>query len=99
MTNVRAFGAVGDGRADDTEAIRHAVNQGDGSLLFPGGTYRLTAPIDIDLDRSDRPEGQRDSPVARARAGVGDLARPHPRRVGRSVEFRGTRLAAGGCRR
>ena len=51
MTNVKDFGAVGDGRADDTEAIRHAVEQGGGWLLLPRGTYRLTAPVVIDLDR------------------------------------------------
>jgi hypothetical protein len=52
MTNVKDFGAVGDGQADDTEALRHAVDQGGGWLLLPRGTYRLTAPIEIDLDRS-----------------------------------------------
>jgi hypothetical protein len=52
MTNVRDFGAVGDGRADDTKAIRHAVERGGGYLLFPRGTYRLTTPVEIDLDRS-----------------------------------------------
>ncbi|WP_406699052.1 right-handed parallel beta-helix repeat-containing protein [Singulisphaera sp. Ch08] len=52
MTNVRDFGAVGDGRADDTKALRHAVEQGGGQLDFPRGTYRLTAPLEIDLDRS-----------------------------------------------
>lgn len=52
MTNVRDFGAVGDGRVDDTKALRHAVEQGGGELSFPRGTYRLTAPLEIDLDRS-----------------------------------------------
>src|SRR5260370_11538067 len=51
MTNVRDFGAVGDGRVDDTEALRHAVDQGGGRLVLPRGTYRLTAPLEIDLDR------------------------------------------------
>ncbi|HZW34195.1 MAG TPA: right-handed parallel beta-helix repeat-containing protein [Isosphaeraceae bacterium] len=52
MTNVRDFGAVGDGRTDDTAALKHAVEQGGGWLLLPRGTYRLTAPLEIDLDRS-----------------------------------------------
>jgi polygalacturonase len=51
MTNVKEFGAVGDGRADDTNALRHAVEQGSGRLLLPRGTYRLTKPLEIDLDR------------------------------------------------
>ena len=50
MTNVRDFGAVGDGQTDDTKALRHAVDQGGGRLVFPRGTYRLTAPLEIDLD-------------------------------------------------
>ena len=46
MSNVREFGAVGDGRADDIEAVQHAVSQGDGVLHFPPGTYRITQPIE-----------------------------------------------------
>jgi hypothetical protein len=52
MTNVRDYGAVGDGQTDDTAALRHAVDKGGGWLLFPRGTYRLTAPLEIDLDQS-----------------------------------------------
>jgi hypothetical protein len=51
MTNVKEFGAAGDGRADDTEALRHAVDQGSGRLVLPRGTYRLTGPLEVDLDR------------------------------------------------
>lgn len=51
MSNVRRFGAAGDGTADDTEAIRHAVQDGDGMLHFPPGTYRITQPIEIDLEQ------------------------------------------------
>src|SRR5882757_5239630 len=51
MGNVRDFGAVGDGRWDDTEALRHAVEQGAGQLVLPRGVYHLTAPLEIDLDR------------------------------------------------
>ncbi|MCA9108748.1 MAG: hypothetical protein KDA52_02270, partial [Planctomycetaceae bacterium] len=29
MSNVRHFGATGDGETDDTEAIRHALSEGD----------------------------------------------------------------------
>ena len=49
MSNVTRFGAIGDGVADDTEAIQHAVTQGDGVLHFPPGTYRITQPIEIKL--------------------------------------------------
>lgn len=42
--NVRDFGAVGDGKTDDTAAIRHAVEYsqrdgGDGVVYFPPGDY------------------------------------------------------------
>ena len=51
MSNVTRFGAIGDGVADDTEAIQHAVTQGDGVLHFPPGTYRITQPIEIKLSK------------------------------------------------
>ena len=46
------FGAVGDGKGDDTDAIMHAVSDGDGVLHFPPGTYRITSPIEINLSES-----------------------------------------------
>ncbi len=49
MSNVRGFGASGDGRTDDTEAILHAIQDGDGVLHFPPGTYRVTKTIEVDL--------------------------------------------------
>lgn len=49
--DVRAFGAAGDGKTDDTEAILKAVSSGGGSVRFPKGIYRVTKTIVIDLDR------------------------------------------------
>ena len=49
MSNVRQFGANGDGKTDDTEAIRHAVEKGDGALFFPAGDYLISGTIDIPL--------------------------------------------------
>lgn len=45
------FGAVGDGKTDDTAAIQKAVDSGIGNIVFPRGTYRLTKTVAIDLDR------------------------------------------------
>ena len=45
------YGVVGDGQADDTEAIQKAVDSGDGSLVFPKGTYRLSKTVTVDLDK------------------------------------------------
>jgi hypothetical protein len=51
--NVREFGAVGDGRADDTEAFRKALAAAaqlptGRSVQVPPGTYRITAPLTIE---------------------------------------------------
>lgn len=52
MSNVRNFGAVGDGKTDDTAAIRHAVGTAaDGLLEFPRGEYRITQTVEIALDK------------------------------------------------
>jgi hypothetical protein len=48
--DVRSFGAVGDGKADDTVAIQKAADAGTGAILFEKGTYRLTKPITITLN-------------------------------------------------
>jgi hypothetical protein len=49
MSNVHNFGAAGDGQRDDTDAIEHAVREGDGLVEFPRGTYRITRPIVVRL--------------------------------------------------
>ncbi len=49
--NVRQLGAVGDGKTDDTAAIQTAVEAGGGVVRLPKGTYRITKPIVIDLDK------------------------------------------------
>ena len=52
MSDVKEFGARGDGRADDTEAILEAVNQGDGLVALPRGRYRITRPVEIALSET-----------------------------------------------
>ncbi len=51
IINVRDFGAIGNGKTDDTMAIRAAyqfvVSRGGGAIFFPSGKYYVTAPIDI----------------------------------------------------
>ena len=53
MVNVKdpAYGAIGDGAADDTAAIiaaiAAAVTKGIRNVYFPGGTYKVTSPINI----------------------------------------------------
>jgi hypothetical protein len=45
---VKAFGAVGDGIADDSNAVQNAfsaISTAGGAIEFPAGTYRLTRKI------------------------------------------------------
>lgn len=49
--NVKDFGAVGDGKTDDTAAILRAIEQGKSKMLpvcFPRGHYLITKPVVLD---------------------------------------------------
>ncbi|MGE3408751.1 MAG: right-handed parallel beta-helix repeat-containing protein [Pirellulales bacterium] len=54
MSSVRDFGAVGDGRHDDSDAIQHAIDMGDGVVAFPPGDYLLTRTMEVDLRQRNR---------------------------------------------
>lgn len=54
MSDVKHFGAKGDGRTDDTAAIQHALATGDGILEFPRGDYRITKTLVVDLAKQGR---------------------------------------------
>jgi hypothetical protein len=45
------YGATGDGSTDDTDAIQSLVDFKPGTIRFPAGTYRITRPIVVDLDK------------------------------------------------
>ena len=51
MVNAFDFGAVGDGVADETPALRHALEAGDGVLELGKGTYRITQPRVVELTK------------------------------------------------
>ena len=46
FANVKDYGALGNGRADDTEAIKQAIASGL-PLLFPDGTYSITQDVTL----------------------------------------------------
>ena len=54
MSNVLDYGAVGDGLTDDTAAIQHAINDGDGAIEFPRGTYLISKSLIVELAKVGR---------------------------------------------
>lgn len=54
MTQAADFGAVGDGQTDDTDALQHALDEGVGELRLPRGDYRITRPLQLQLNRIGR---------------------------------------------
>lgn len=80
MSNVRDFGAKGDGRTDDTTAIQHALNDGDGLVEFPRGEYRVSRTLVVDLARHGR----------RALAGSGGTAKLQMDGPGPAILLQGT---------
>lgn len=54
MADVRDFGAVGDGKNDDTAAIQHAIRDGDGRIDFSRGSYLITKSLILDTSQTGR---------------------------------------------
>ena len=70
LLTVRDFGASGDGQADDTAAIQRAADRG-GEIRFPRGTYRISRPVVIDLDRAGHTSIVADGTASLRMAGPG----------------------------
>jgi hypothetical protein len=53
--DVRQFGAIGDGKADDTAAIQAAINAAGraGQILLPKGRFRITSPLRITYGQNE----------------------------------------------
>lgn len=79
--SVRDFGAVGDGIADDTDAVRRAIAETESGLVeFPRGDYRITETIEIELAEQ--------GPISLdGRGGAGRVTMAGP---GPAFRFRGT---------
>jgi polygalacturonase len=71
------FGAKGDGTADDTEAVQRALVEAarSGRALVLTGTYRITAPLRVEVDRPFTMLGAKGRPAGLAI----DHVEPHPR--------------------
>ena len=54
MSNIRDFGAKGDGRSDDTDAVQHAIEASGGFVEFPPGDYLITRTVMLNLPMSGR---------------------------------------------
>ncbi|MFI8684658.1 glycosyl hydrolase family 28-related protein [Rossellomorea sp. NPDC077527] len=51
MINVKAYGAVGDGKTDDTTAIKKALYYGKNrTVYFPEGTYLITDTVTVKMN-------------------------------------------------
>lgn len=46
-TDICAYGAVGDGKTDCSEAFEKAINNGESLICVPFGTYLITRPFEI----------------------------------------------------
>jgi hypothetical protein len=55
MIDVRSYGAVGDGRTDDTAAIQAAIlaARRAGRVFLPKGQFRVTSPIQISYGQNE----------------------------------------------
>lgn len=51
MALAKNFGTTGDGQTDDTLALQHAIDDGDGLVELSRGTYRITKTLRIDLTK------------------------------------------------
>jgi hypothetical protein len=65
MSIAQHFGAKGDGKTDDTAALSHALQQGDGRLVLTRGDYVISRPLLVPLDERGRFSLTGDGGVAR----------------------------------
>lgn len=80
--DIRNYGAVGDGVTDDTDAVRRAIKESDGSIRISGGIFRITETIEISMSSVNRISIQGDS-------GTGTIMMSGP---GPAFRFTGTHL-------
>jgi len=90
--SVRQFGAKGDGRTDDTSALEKAIAKTrSGTLLFPGGTYRISRTLQLVSNVTYQGEG---SAVLTGTNGGSILALPYTQPV--NIKIVGLTFDGGG---
>jgi hypothetical protein len=52
FANVRDYGAIGDGQADDTAAFLKAIAAKRGVVVVPRGKFRISQPLVVELDKT-----------------------------------------------
>jgi hypothetical protein len=72
---LRIHGVVGDGRADDTDALQRAIDAGTGTLRLPRGTFRISRPLVVELDRVGYTSFVADGTATLVMAGAGPALR------------------------
>lgn len=74
--NVKRFGAVGDGVADDTTSIVNTISaaHGGGIVLFPPGTYLISNTINVPFSNISLIGSGAGATTIKAKAGSEDLA-------------------------
>ena len=74
-TNVKSFGAKGDGATDDTTAIQAALDHldsiGGGALYFPEGRYAVSSYLSVPSHTTIRGSGRQSSRIVSAYSGGG----------------------------
>ena len=69
VINVKDFGAVGDGVADDTASLQAALDSGSPTIYFPQGTYIITSALQVRSNTTIKMDGEI---KASSTIGIGD---------------------------
>jgi hypothetical protein len=77
-TNVKSFGAKGDGITDDTTAIQNAINSltNGGRILFPAGTYLISKSVSnyvLTLNSNIELQGKKGKTIFKLNSGSGTV--------------------------
>lgn len=87
MVSVKAFGAIGDGVADDTEALKAAARSGE-VVYFPKGTYLVSEQIYTTKDVNVNWVGEGDASIIKLMPVSGNTSILRNENVGCSIRIK-----------